>query len=63
VQDLRKNLAKDFGASTSEFFWRVGARNVADRPGPVADQSGERFVFGASRRFTIPAPPPPPPAE
>jgi hypothetical protein len=43
-------------------WWRVGARNIADRPGPTKDPIGQRFVFGPGRSFTRPGPPPPPPA-
>jgi hypothetical protein len=42
-------------------WWRVGARNVADRPGPTKDASGQRYVFSAPRSFTRPGSPPPPP--
>ncbi|MCL4285284.1 MAG: hypothetical protein KJZ62_09280 [Fimbriimonadaceae bacterium] len=62
VTNLLSRLASDFGVGVTEFYWRIGARNVADKPGPVPDQSGERYVFSPSRRFTIPAPPPPPPS-
>jgi hypothetical protein len=47
--------------NAQELWWRVGARNVADRPGPVPDPSGERYIFSAAQRFTRPVPPPPPP--
>jgi hypothetical protein len=63
VAGLLGRLASDFGSTTTEFFWRIGARNVADVPGPAPDPSGERYVFGNNRRFTIPGPPPPPPAN
>ncbi len=43
-------------------YWRVGARNVADNPGPVPDPSGQRYVFSPARTFTRPSPPPPPPS-
>jgi hypothetical protein len=32
-------------------FWRVGVRNPADRPGPVADATGARFIFSGVRAF------------
>ncbi len=63
ITGLLNKLRSDFGSSTTELWWRVGARNVADKPGPVPDASGERYVFSAARRFTIPSPPPPPPAQ
>ena len=44
-------------------YWRVGARNSGDRPGPVPDAStGERYVFTLGRYFTRPGGPPPPPS-
>jgi hypothetical protein len=49
--------------TTQEWFWRIGARNVADRPGPVPDANGTRYIYSPARRFTIPSPPPPPPVE
>lgn len=36
---------------SNDVFWRVGARNIADTPGPVKDASGQRYVFSAPRRF------------
>jgi len=44
-------------------WWRVGARNVADNPGPTKDQSGQRYVWGPGRSFNRPGSPPPPPAS
>jgi hypothetical protein len=43
-------------------YWRVGARNVADNPGPVKDAIGQRYVWSTPRSFTRPGSPPPPPA-
>lgn len=63
ISGLLTRLRSDFGTSANEFWWRIGARGMADKPGPVADANGERFIFCPARRFTIPAPPPPPPAE
>lgn len=42
-------------------YWRIGARNVEDRPGPVPDASGQRYIFSIPRTFTRPDNPPPPP--
>ncbi|HMS54788.1 MAG TPA: hypothetical protein PKA27_05265 [Fimbriimonadaceae bacterium] len=50
-------LTDNFPGKT-QFWWRVGARNVADNPGPVADASGFRYVFSSPQRFVRPAPPP-----
>jgi len=45
-------------------YWRVGARNVNDRPGPVPDATTrERYIFSQWRNFSRPLPPPPPPAN
>lgn len=29
-------------------FWRIGVRNIDDNPGPVADASGKRYIFGGA---------------
>lgn len=47
-------------------YWRVGARNAVDVPGPVPDALGERYVFGSQLginvfQFDRIIPPPPPP--
>lgn len=58
---LLNRLRSDFGSSTLQIFWRVGARNVADNPGPRPDKTGARYVYGAPRRMLLPTLPPPPP--
>jgi hypothetical protein len=35
-----------------ELWWRIGVRNVFDRPGPIPDAGGERYIFSEARRFT-----------
>jgi phosphodiesterase/alkaline phosphatase D-like protein len=50
-----------FTTAGTTIWWRVGARNVADRPGPTKDAAGERFIFSAVRNFKRPSLPPPPP--
>ena len=40
-------------------YWRAGVRNHADRPGPVPDSIGERYIFSA-RYFTLNRPLVPP---
>ena len=42
-------------------YWRVGARNTQDFPGPVRDASGIRYVFSGVRRFKRTGDPPDPP--
>ncbi|MCH8273379.1 MAG: hypothetical protein IH851_01125 [Armatimonadetes bacterium] len=44
-------------------YWRVGARNSGDVPGPVKDVSGERFVFSRPFQFNRVVGPPPPPSD
>jgi hypothetical protein len=54
----------DFSAiypSTQRLYWRVGARNSVDVPGPVRDKLGERYVFSRPFQFDRIIPPPPPP--
>lgn len=44
-----------------QLYWRVGARNSGDNPGPTLDPLGERYVFGTVYQFTRVEEPPPPP--
>jgi len=45
-------------------YWRFGARNVADNPGPSPDfLTKERYVFGVPFSGTVTNPPPPPPGK
>jgi hypothetical protein len=50
---------------TTPLYWRVGVRNPLDNPLPVADPSGQRYIFPQGGfQFTRPGiTPPPPPAE
>ena len=34
-----------------DVFWRVGARNPADSPGPKMDANRQRYIYSAVRRF------------
>ncbi|MEP0767132.1 MAG: hypothetical protein HRF45_11395 [Fimbriimonadia bacterium] len=43
-------------------YWRVGARNLNDVPGPVPDKNGNRYVFSEPWEFTPVDEPPPPPS-
>lgn len=48
-----------FFIGSNDIYWRVGARNIADIPGPVMDPTtGKRYVFSAIRRFKRLDPPP-----
>lgn len=47
---------------SNPIYWRIGARNVADFPGPVP-VNGERYIFSAAFRFSRPTNPPIPPLE
>lgn len=46
--------------TANELYWRVGARNPSDEPGPVRGSDGERFIYSAVRRFRRTAIPPQP---
>ena len=54
---------KAFIQGATQIFWRIGARNIADSPGPVPDGTGERYIFSDVRSFTRPNTPPPPPSS
>lgn len=54
---------KSFIQNASTVYWRIGARNVEDVPGPVPDASGQRYIFSTVRTFTRPTNPPPPPGS
>jgi len=49
--------------SGRQIFYRVGARNALDRPGPESTvPNGDNFIYSATlNTFTVLAPPPPPP--
>lgn len=47
--------------SVQRLYWRVGGRNAGDRPGPVKDAEGERYVFSTPFQFDRTEKPPPPP--
>ncbi len=49
---------------TTNLYWRFGARNAADVPGPSPDAlTKERFIFSTPRLFHVPASSPPPPKK
>lgn len=43
-------------------YWRIGAKNLADNPGPVP-VNGNRYIFSGPNRFKRPVDPPLPPAQ
>ncbi len=45
-------------ATNATIWWRVGAKNTADKPGPVGG-----YVFSTARNFKRPIAPPPPPSN
>ena len=48
--------------SASVVYWRIGARNVLDFPGPVKDAfTGDRYIFSTANQLKRPGSPPPPP--
>ncbi|MCL6623172.1 MAG: hypothetical protein K6T17_00970 [Fimbriimonadales bacterium] len=50
--------------TVERLYWRAGARNSGDVPGPVPDVLGERYVFSRPFQFDrVTPPPPPPPSE
>lgn len=53
-----------FTSFTGSLWWRVGARNSTDVPGPVPDPfTKKRYIFSAIRSFKRPTAPPPPPSS
>ncbi|MFN7172722.1 MAG: hypothetical protein ACK4P3_08085 [Fimbriimonadaceae bacterium] len=59
-QTNRLSFAVDVNAffpAAQIVYWRVGSRNIADSPGPLA-VGGERYVFSQPVSFSRPAPPP-----
>lgn len=49
--------------ASQRLYWRVGARNSADIPGPVKDILGLRYVQSLPNQFDRVTPPPPPPSN
>jgi hypothetical protein len=48
-------LQAKFGNSFTggQVYWRVGARNVQDFPGPLLDHTGYRYVFSSPQQFSV----------
>ena len=55
------NGRKQFIKNATTLWWRIGAKNVVDAPGPVPDAIGARYIWSIPRSFTRPNNPPPPP--
>ncbi|HLP00050.1 MAG TPA: hypothetical protein VK171_15755 [Fimbriimonas sp.] len=50
--------------SAAKLYWRIGARNIMDSPGPARDVlSQDRYVFSPANQLTRPGVPPPPPSN
>ena len=48
--------------NANKVYWRIGARNVLDNPGPVMDPfTGDRYIFSSANQLNRPGGPPPPP--
>ena len=56
------NISNIF-SGTRTLYWRVGAANSGDIPGPVPDAAGERYVFSQPFQFDRVILPPPPPSN
>lgn len=50
-------------SGTRTLYWRVGAANSGDNPGPVPDPAGERYIFSQPFQFDRVILPPPPPSN
>lgn len=62
--DFTGNEIPAFVKNASVVYYRIGAKNIADRPGPKADSlTQQRYVFSNYVRLTRPTTPPPPPAN
>ncbi len=49
--------------TANKLYWRIGARNVRDVPGPVPDVfTGDRYIFSTANQLNRPGSPPPPPS-
>lgn len=61
--DLNANIPAVL-LNARDLYWRIGARNVADVPGPEPDGfTQQRFIFSGINRLTRPGSPPPPPSN
>lgn len=56
------NALPSYLRTATTIWWRVGARNIDDNPGPVPASTGRRYIFSVPRSFTVvrdDVPPPP----
>lgn len=50
--------------TATTLYWRIGAKNVIDSPGPVQDEfTRQRYIFSVVNQLTRPGAPPPPPTN
>ncbi len=50
--------------TATTLYWRIGAKNVIDSPGPVPDDfTRQRYIFSVINQLTRPGSPPPPPTN
>lgn len=55
IQFLDDTVGAKIGAQDTRLWWRIGARNVEDVPGPVRDKAtGLRYIFSEARSFNRP---------
>jgi hypothetical protein len=50
--------------TATTLYWRIGAKNIIDVPGPVPDDfTQQRYIFSVVNQLTRPGAPPPPPTN
>jgi hypothetical protein len=50
--------------TATTLYWRIGAKNIIDVPGPVPDDfTQQRYIFSVINQLTRPGAPPPPPTN
>ena len=50
--------------TATTLYWRIGAKNIIDTPGPVPDnETRQRYIFSVINQLTRPGSPPPPPSN
>jgi putative lipoic acid-binding regulatory protein len=62
--DLNDTALPSSIRNASTVYWRIGAKNVVDNPGPRPDSlTGKRYIFSVVNQLRRPAGPPPPPSN